>query len=228
MRYNFNTKPLSDEEFLKQLHIVARQFDIYVNRKLLFLSSIGRNKPLVAYEVQIKAENFMHLAGCVIADQQSGYLTAKDFFYKCLDRSIRKEDFKAVRNKHICTVKLQALSQALQYKFAKLYEIGNKDVTTEKNLFDFGIGNNDAIIAYSYKNGKNYAIPTSAMGRNLRDYIMYPMKVVCILMKGIDEEYYSEIHSAIMNNPTQLFRENEFLPEGIHNMIDIDFILRNK
>ena len=225
---NSNIKILSNKELLKQLHIVARKFSAYVNKNLLFFSSAGRDKNLVIYEIQIKAENFMHLTGCRTKTVQSRNLTARDFFYECLNKTIRKEDFDIAQNRHICTAKLHALSQALQYNFAKLYEIGNKDVTTEKNIFDFGIGNTNAIIAYSYKNGKKYAIPTSAMSRNLRDYIMYPMKVVCILIKEIDEEHYREIHSAIMKDPVSLFRENEFLPEEVLRIVDIEVILNDK
>jgi hypothetical protein len=70
-------------------------------------------------------------------------LTAKDFFYGCLNETIRKEDFEILKNRHICATKLCALSQALQYNFSKLYEIGNKDVTTEKNMVDINAILND-------------------------------------------------------------------------------------
>jgi hypothetical protein len=56
MNYNRNSniKVLSNKELLKQLHIIAKKFNAYVNKNLLFFSSAGRDKDLVMYEIQIK------------------------------------------------------------------------------------------------------------------------------------------------------------------------------
>jgi hypothetical protein len=224
--WNSNSKTLSDENFIKQLHSTAKMFNKYINAKMLFIANDGRDNPLVYYEVAIKAERFMHLAGCTTKIVEPRLLYAKDFFRKCLDKTIKREDFGFVHNKNIASGKLLALQQSLQYNHAKLFKIGDKTTSTKNNEFHFAVGNSNAIIAYTYVDNSGQAIPTSAMCEPLEEYVVKSFKIICILIKNIDDKLYCDIHSSITDKLEDILNRTDITCPELLSQIDMNELFK--
>ena len=224
--WNSNIKTLSDEDFIKQLHIVAKMFNKYINTKMLFIANDGRDNPLVYYEVAIKAERFMHLTGCTTKIVEPRLLYAKGFFKKCLDKTIKREDFDFLHNKNIATGKLMALQQSLQYEYAKLFEIGDKTTSTQNNEFHFAVGNSNAIVAYTYVDNSGQAIPTSAMSEPLDKYVAKSFKMVCILIKSINDKLYCNIHSSITNKLKEILNRSDIACPELLSKLDMNELFK--
>lgn len=74
----------SDREILALLYDAAKEYNKYVNKKLLFIfREKKKDAPYECYEVFYGKENFIHLAGF-----KRKRIDAKQFFDKCLNRSI--------------------------------------------------------------------------------------------------------------------------------------------
>ena len=202
----------SDLELLKALHLSAQKYGQYEGKKLLYIiRSSGKEAHYEDYEVYFGKENFMHLTGF-----KKGKINAAEFFKKCLmdDIDLREVFFK--ENRKASSAKLDVLPVLLDYRYVKIYKMGDADLIREKNKFEVGLGNTIGIMGFDHRvPAPALPVPTTVMKRSILDYVSRPKNVVAILLKKNDEKYYRHVVGTVASGI-----KREELPQHIANKID--------
>ena len=199
---HISENPFSDKEILKQLHNSAVKYSQLVNCNLLFIYAQNKNKdtPWQYFETEFKAENFQHLTGCKSKVLENGRpaLSKADFYENALKQTLERKDFTFNVNRKTASAKLRSLPKLLQYEFAKLYEVGDKNVPTQHNVFDFAVGTRMEILCYSHpKNNDIFTVPRSVLNRPIIDYVFNPLKIMLIFKKDANASCYEDIYFSI-------------------------------
>ena len=105
IRLNHETAK-TDREILFLLYEAAQEYNVYVNKKLLFIfREKKQDAPYECYEVFYGKENFIHLAGF-----KRKKIDAKVFFDKCLSRSVSLHEVDFKENRKATSSKLDILN----------------------------------------------------------------------------------------------------------------------
>ena len=192
-----NIVSLSEHEMKIHLFNAAALYSKYVDTDLLFIYRQPKNKQYDFYEVHFGKENFMHLAGV-----KSKILSATEFYQKCLENKITRQDCTPCHSVMNMYSKISILESLLDFKHCKLYKIGLKNLITKDNDFEIATGNSMGLIGYDRrvtKAGTNLiddsklAVPTTLLNEHIKNYCQYPEKIMFVLQKKSDELKYENI-----------------------------------
>lgn len=212
-------KQLTDKEILTILNKSAKSYSAFENKILLFIYKLSKTDNYQSYEIQFRAENFMHLCGI-----QSKNMSAKEFYISCLQKTISIDDCNPSNYRNNMLSKIEIINDMLDFKHAKIYKIAEKNTTTMYNDFEMATGNNIGLIGYD-KHGI-FPRPTTLLIGALSNYCTNENKIIFILEKTkIDQRYKNlifEIKKGLFYNEYHSF-ENKLL-----DLIDVNAFHFNK
>ena len=206
------------KKILQSLGSAASLYSKYADKQLLFMFRNSKNDTYEYYEVYFGKRNFMHLAGI-----KSKTLSATAFFEACLTKSVTIEDCTPSHDVPTMLAKISVLAILLDFKYAKLYKIGKKELVTRDNDFEMMTGNSNGIIGYDSRGAKMHLpIPTTVLTNSINSYCTSPQKIMFVLEKEEHEEKYSKITFEIKRGLLkQEYRK--FIPE-IKSRIHLDLV----
>lgn len=186
----------TDAELLCDLYAAAGKYQLYVNKKILYIYRSNRkDAPYESYEVFFGKENFMHLAGF-----KKRIIGAAEFYDRCLFHTLRICDVEFKESRKAASAKLDVLKMLLDYRHVKIYKAGEADLVREKNRFETGIGNAGGILGFDRrKQPPALPVPVTVMKRPLTDYVSQPKNVIAVLIKNSNSDYYGEVVGCVAN-----------------------------
>ena len=203
------------KKILQSLGSAASLYSKYADKQLLFVFRNSKNDTYEYYEVYFGKRNFMHLAGI-----KSKTLNALAFFEACLKKSVTIEDSTPSHDVPTMLAKISVLESLLDFKYAKLYKIGKKDLVTRDNDFEMMTGNSSGIIGYDSRDAM--PIPTTVLTNSINSYCTNPQKIMFVLQKEVYEEQYTAITYEIKKG---LFKqEYAGFSEKIKSRIYLDLV----
>lgn len=213
------------KKIILSLGNAASLYSRYADKQLLFVFRNSKNDTYEYYEVYFGKRNFMHLAGI-----KSKTMNAIAFFEACLSRTVKLEDCTPSHDMSTMLAKISVLEKLLDFRNAKLYKIGKKDLVTRDNDFEMMTGNASGIIGYDSRvkeagsknvSKKHLPVPTTVLTVSIMNYCRKPKKIMFVLEKSVSEEEYSTITYEIKKGLLQ--QELTVLSEDIKSRIHLDF-----
>ncbi len=189
---------LPDDKILDALHRDALAYSVYADAYLEFWHSKSRNDEVHHTCIYYGRENFMHLVGI-----KSRTCSAYEFYEKCLDCSVTIADCTPTHDVVNRNTRIKLFESLFNFSQAKIYRIGEKDLTTPKNDFDIATGNEQGTIGYAnrYKNTK--ALPTTLTDKPIRFYCSETEKILAVLLRKTQADAGTlifEITKGILND----------------------------
>ena len=146
------------KKIISSLGSAASLYSRYADRQLLFIFRNSKNDTYEYYEVYFGKRNFMHLAGI-----KSKTMDAIAFYEACLNGNVTLEDCTPSHDMSTMLAKISVLKTLLDFKNAKLYKIGKKDLVTR------------------------------VLTSSIMNYCRNPKKIMFVLEKDISVSKYSKI-----------------------------------
>lgn len=207
----------SKVEISEKLKKYAKDYKINLeNKKLLFVVE-NKNRTLSIFEVAMLPRNFKHLTGIELIENGKR-VNSNEFYKRCLKGNINAS--KIILKDSTSYYKLGILPQLLNIdKMAKM--IGQYDNSRIYLQTDKIIGNVNACMGFVKE--KNTYVPNTALNEDIRSITSERKKVIAVLKKNINEEFYKEI-TYLKNNydVSQLLKY-----ENIEKIVDFQNLTSN-
>lgn len=154
------------------------------NKNILFVYLNRINKKIEYTETKFLSRNFLHLTGLFFLKKQSNY------FYKlCINHKLKSNDIQ-IKNKRTLLMKLEVLNNLIALdKKTKILGIFNH--SKEKLHTELIIGNINWCLGLVEENG--YYVPNSLLKEDIRNMVIVPHRIVCIMAKNIKDNKYKDI-----------------------------------
>lgn len=215
MKYKIqNTRILTSEELLTELHKSAVLYSKYADTVLLFICRENKADKYDFYEVRFGKNNFMHLAGI-----KSKMLSANEFYEVCLAGTVAKEHCNPGRNAGTMYSKVSVMCQLLDLSKSKCYKIGKKDLVTRDNDFEMATGNEAGVIGYDLRINTKASIPTTLLNNPITDYCSRPQKIMYILQRQYNEKAYKKVFYEIKKGLFE--KEKAGFPDELKKLIEM-------
>lgn len=163
-----------------------------LNQTLLFICTDKHNH-IVCYEFSFYNWNFKHLTGIKtsIQDDVNEYLSAIDFYSKCLSHKLSPSDFEFSED-GTTHMKLDILSSVLCKNLtAKM--IGTYNSTKPYLYTDKIAGNVKACIGFVVDATQNCYVPNTLLKEDIRLTVYDYVKVIAAFRKSISDQKYREV-----------------------------------
>lgn len=195
---------MNKKEAIKIILCAAQIYDKYFNDKNLLLVYGSEINPSC---IQIKAlgSNFLHLTGL----KTNRNVSAEKFYQKAINKKLAASDFTFKDNTTV--EKLNVLQQVLNI---------SQNARMLGNYNDYGFNLQTEKIAGGVKcclgfvrTGKYY-VPNTVLKGDIRDRVVSPQRILCIMSKRTDEIFYNQVLYTAKNVDFSkaLFQVSNYVP----------------
>lgn len=176
---------LTKKEMIRIVVEIAQKYEKTLKNKNLLFVYLNRSDLKIRYiEARFLSRNFLHLTGLKFSGKYSNY------FYKlCLNNQLKSKDIQ-IKNEITTQMKLQILKNLVSLnKKAKI--LGNYNVSRPKLNTELMIGNIEWCLGFIKE--ERYYVPNTLCKEDIRNVVINPNRIICILSKKIKEDFYSTI-----------------------------------
>ena len=170
----------TEEKILSALRTNAELYARYAGTYLTFIHARSRSAPPQSSPVYFGCEQFMHLVGI-----RSETGSAAEFYERCLNGAVKPEDCTPTHSVANRNQKIAILPLLFDFSRAKIYQFGDKDLSTKYNDFTIATGNRNGTIGYDNRDPHiGCPIPVTLLTSSLQTYCSEVHKLLAVVQQA--------------------------------------------